>query len=141
MAPDSRDKEDPQGERRGFLARTSNLAMSAGLVGGYGALAYIAGRFLYPARPRRMEWIYVAETARVRSDEALLYRAPNGETVNITRLGSSGSADDFIALSSTCPHLGCQVQWEAQNDRFFCPCHNGVFDPSGKTARISEPFR
>jgi len=35
------------------------------------------------------------------------------------------------ALSSTCPHLGCQVRWEAQNDRFFCPCHNGVFDQSG----------
>jgi len=30
-----------------------------------------------------------------------------------------------------CPHLGCQVHWEPQNDRFFCPCHNGVFSPDG----------
>jgi Rieske Fe-S protein len=35
-------------------------------------------------------------------------------------------------LSSVCPHLGCQVFWEAAKDRFFCPCHNGVFDASGK---------
>jgi phenylpropionate dioxygenase-like ring-hydroxylating dioxygenase large terminal subunit len=24
------------------------------------------------------------------------------------------------------------VHWEAQNNRFFCPCHNGVFTPEGK---------
>ena len=59
-------------------------------------------------------------------------RGPSGETINITRMAREGTADDFIALSSTCPHLGCQVRWEGQNDRFFCPCHNGVFDPSGK---------
>jgi Rieske Fe-S protein len=23
------------------------------------------------------------------------------------------------------------VHWEAQNDRFFCPCHNGAFDRQG----------
>ena len=38
---------------------------------------------------------------------------------------------DFVAFSSICPHLGCQVNWELQNDRFFCPCHNGVFDRDG----------
>ena len=62
----------------------------------------------------------------------LLYEAPSGETINLTRQSGSGGADDFIALSSTCPHLGCQVHWESQNKRYFCPCHNGVFDPSGK---------
>nr|MBC8425653.1 Rieske 2Fe-2S domain-containing protein [bacterium] len=28
-------------------------------------------------------------------------------------------------------HLGCQVYWEEDNNRFFCPCHSGVFDPQG----------
>ncbi len=37
-----------------------------------------------------------------------------------------------MALSSTCPHLGCKVHWEAPENRFFCPCHNGAFDPSGR---------
>ena len=58
-------------------------------------------------------------------------RTPDGRTVNITRRADR-CRDDFIALSSTCPHLGCQVQWEAQNNRYFCPCHNGTFDPAGK---------
>jgi Rieske Fe-S protein len=24
------------------------------------------------------------------------------------------------------------VHWEPNNDRFFCPCHNGAFDKSGQ---------
>ncbi len=35
------------------------------------------------------------------------------------------------AFSSTCPHLGCHVYWEAEKQRFFCPCHNGVFNADG----------
>lgn len=114
-------------ERRGFLSRFSNVAMLAGLAGGYGAFAWIAARFLYPARPTPMRWMFVTEADGVAVGESVLYRGPSGETINIARL-----ADGFIALSSTCPHLGCQVFWEPHNDRFFCPCHNGVFDPNGK---------
>jgi cytochrome b6-f complex iron-sulfur subunit len=60
------------------------------------------------------------------------YIAPNGAHVVIARQGAGESADDFVALSSVCPHLGCQVHWEPQHDRFFCPCHNGAFDPQGQ---------
>ncbi|MHC4822169.1 MAG: QcrA and Rieske domain-containing protein [Planctomycetota bacterium] len=62
----------------------------------------------------------------------MTYVAPGGARVVIARQGAAAEAESFMALSSTCPHLGCQVHWEAHNDRFFCPCHNGVFDPSGK---------
>jgi nitrite reductase/ring-hydroxylating ferredoxin subunit len=118
-------------ERRSFLGKTSSLAMSAGLAAGYGLFALIAGRFLYPARRRPRQWMFVIEAERLRQGQTVLYRGPAGETINITRQERRGDAGDFIALSSTCPHLGCQVHWEAHNDRFFCPCHNGEFDASG----------
>ncbi len=127
-------KNDPKKEdaRRGFIAGGSRVAMLAGLLGGYGAFGAIAARFLYPAKPQDKRWMYVASTDTIRQGESLIYRGPSGETINVARQRDEGNADDFIALSSTCPHLGCQVHWEAQNDRFYCPCHNGVFDPSGK---------
>ncbi len=118
--------------RRGFLKNASRAAMAAGLVGGYGGFVAIAGRYLYPARTGEVLWQFVTEIDGIEVGEAIRHRGPSGETINITRRAREGSADDFIALSSTCPHLGCQVRWEAQNDRFFCPCHNGVFDPTGK---------
>ncbi len=122
--------EEP--DRRGFLARASTVAMAGGLVAGYGGLAAIGGRYLYPARARKLAWIYVAEVASIPRGGSLPFRAPTGERIAIARQGEGATAADFIALSSTCPHLGCQVHWEPQNNRFFCPCHNGVFEPGGK---------
>ncbi len=106
--------------------------MAAGLLGGYGGFAAVAGRYLYPSRTDEVVWQFVAEVDGIGVGDSIRYRGPSGETINIARRSRDGGAGDFIALSSTCPHLGCQVRWEAQNNRFFCPCHNGVFDPSGK---------
>jgi len=125
-----RDDQEKEG-RRAFLGKASNAAMAAGLVGGYGGLGAVALRYLYPAGESPSTWQFVTEVGKVAVGESIRYRGPSGETINIARQGRDGGAADFIALSSTCPHLGCQVRWEGQNNRFFCPCHNGVFDPSG----------
>jgi nitrite reductase/ring-hydroxylating ferredoxin subunit len=111
---------------------TSTLGMVAGLVGSYGLFGWLTARFMLPARIGQMHQFFVARVTDLAVGSTLLYRTPAGIPVNITRRASSGTADDFIALSSTCPHLGCQVRWEEQNGRYFCPCHNGTFDPSGK---------
>jgi len=122
---------DDEPDRREFIGRASGAAIAAGLVGGYGAFGAIATRYLYPARPDQGTWQFVADMQQMRAGDSLLYRTPTGETVNITRRDERGEAEDFIALSSVCPHLGCQVHWEGHNNRYFCPCHNGVFDPEG----------
>ena len=118
-------------DRRRFLTTASTVAMSAGLAGGYGAFGAIAGRFLYPARPDDRQWQFVTEVGQLGLGDSVLYRGPSGETINVTRQAEAGDEADFIALSSICPHLGCQVHWESQNNRYFCPCHNGTFDPEG----------
>jgi len=41
------------------------------------------------------------------------------------------SETEFHAFSSTCPHLGCKVRWEEKENRYFCPCHRGVFNADG----------
>jgi Rieske Fe-S protein len=119
-------------DRRGFLTTTSSLAMTGGLLAGYGTLALMAARFLYPSRPQERVKVYVTDVDRLKPGDALRYQTPTGQTVTITRRGDTGTVEDFLALSSTCPHLGCQVHWEPQNHRFFCPCHNGTFDPTGR---------
>jgi len=130
--PESSTGTAAEPDRRRFLETASRTAMAAGIIGGYGGFALIAGKYLYPATTGEVMWQFVSEVGGIEVGEAIRYRGPSGETINITRMSREGTADDFIALSSTCPHLGCQVRWEGQNDRFFCPCHNGVFDPSGK---------
>lgn len=131
-------EEDPISEddatpvsRRGFVGIASGAAMACGLAGGYGAFGAMAGRFLYPASGTEMAWLYVARVADLEPSAAINFKTPAGAPVTIARQGEGNDAKDFVALSSTCPHLGCQVFWESNNNRFFCPCHNGVFDPSG----------
>lgn len=117
--------------RRTFVSTLTSTAMAAGLAGGYGTFGALAGRYLYPARPPEKRWMFVAELASIASGASLTYLAPNGRSVAITRMSDQGTVADFIALSSICPHLGCQVHWESQNNRFFCPCHNGAFNAEG----------
>lgn len=120
-----------QSDRRNFLG---GVAMTGGLVAGYGTFFSFAGRFLYPAKGEPTGWMFVAPVADFKPGEARAFLAPNGARVVIRMQGGpgDGGSGGFTALSSTCPHLGCQVHWEGHNNRFFCPCHNGVFDPLGK---------
>ena len=122
----------PGSDRRSFLSVLSRLFMGGGLVAGYGACGAAGVRYLFPPGRRGKRWQFVSRVDGIRAGSSLEYRAPTGERIAVARRAESGTVDDFVALSSTCPHLGCQVHWEGQNRRFFCPCHNGVFDPEGK---------
>jgi len=41
-------------------------------------------------------------------------------------------ANDFIAISTRCAHLGCPVRYVQAASNFICPCHGGVYDFQGK---------
>ena len=124
--------------RRSFFSSVSSVFMAFGLTSGYGMFCSLIGWFLYPSPKPTTRWQYVVQLGRMRVGESMTYVAPSGLQVIITRMREQGDADDFVALSSICPHLGCQVLWEPQNERFFCPCHNGVFDADG-TATAGPP--
>jgi menaquinol-cytochrome c reductase iron-sulfur subunit len=50
--------------------------------------------------------------------------------------------DEIIALSPVCKHLGCTVTWagdEANPDRFYCPCHNGMYEKNGQNVPGTPP--
>jgi Rieske Fe-S protein len=121
--------------RRSFLQRLASISMLAGLALGYGTFFALAGRFLFPAR-RKSAWLFVARATQIAPGQSMAFASPAGLPITVKRSSSADPArapvlDQFAALSSTCPHLGCRVHWEAHNNRFFCPCHNGTFDPDG----------
>jgi len=39
------------------------------------------------------------------------------------------------ALSSVCPHRGCDVLWNAVESVWDCPCHGSRFAPKGALIR------
>jgi Rieske Fe-S protein len=129
-------RSEPVSDRRDFLSTASTVVMAGGLVAGYGTFVAMAGRYVFPTEVET-PWLFVAEANSIQPGESLAFDSPTGVKVTIARGATDGAnrpaaTDDFIALSSVCPHLGCRVHWELNNGRFFCPCHNGVFDPQGK---------
>lgn len=123
-------------DRRDFVGTLCDAGMAGGLVAGYGMFVVMAGRYLFPAAGQTAR-MFVTDVKSIAPGESLPFQSPAGVKVLITRKAGApadrpAQAEDFIALSSICPHLGCRVHWEPHNNRFFCPCHNGVFDPSGK---------
>lgn len=61
---------------------------------------------------------------RFGSRPALLVRTAEGE---------------YRAMSATCTHLGCTVQYKADAKQVWCACHNGMYDLSGKNVSGPPP--
>lgn len=60
------------------------------------------------------------------------------ETTNLRSAWVIRQTDDsLVVYDPRCTHLGCPITWDVQTQRFYSPCHNGVFAIDG--AVISGP--
>lgn len=59
-------------------------------------------------------------------DQAMLIHLPDGR---------------FVAYSQKCTHLSCAVYYQPEHERLYCPCHEGVFDPSTGEPVAGPPQR
>lgn len=110
--------------RRAWLA---TVLMGAGLVASYGTLAVQWLMFLFPQKLRpRTRLLFAGQVGQYPVGGVRSFYDLQGNQILVKR-----SAHGFEAFSSTCPHLGCHVHWEAEQQRFFCPCHRGVFNADG----------
>ena len=46
---------------------------------------------------------------------------------------------DFKALSATCTHLDCIVQYKTDTKQIWCACHNGIYDLTGRNVSGPPP--
>jgi Rieske Fe-S protein len=46
--------------------------------------------------------------------------------------------NEVDAFTTICPHLGCSINFQADQERFGCPCHNGAFHLTGERLTQEE---
>ena len=123
--------EDLSSKKAGHLTRRqwlSSVLMGVGLVASYGTLAWQLMRFLLPARIRPpTRRLFVGPVDRFVLGQVSSIHDLEGNEILVKR-----TAAGFQGFNSVCPHLGCRVHWQEQEQQFFCPCHRGVFDAQGK---------
>jgi menaquinol-cytochrome c reductase iron-sulfur subunit len=42
-----------------------------------------------------------------------------------------GDDGDLVVFSRNCTDLSCPVVWDPRSQRFYCPCHGGIFAMNG----------
>jgi len=57
--------------------------------------------------------------------------AVSRKPVYVTKGKRRGPLDNTEVLSAVCPHLGCEVPWNATEGKFMCPCHGSQFSSDG----------
>ncbi len=130
--------------RRTFLTR---LSLALGAVGATVLGIPIVGFLLSPLLQRPPEiWRAVGP----------IEKFDIGATVQVTFLDASPlpwagvaaqtaawlrrvDAQNLIAFSINCTHLGCPVRWLADANLFMCPCHGGVYYEDGTVAAGPPP--
>ncbi|MDX1616868.1 MAG: ubiquinol-cytochrome c reductase iron-sulfur subunit [Candidatus Promineifilaceae bacterium] len=107
-------------------------------------VAYIVGPALQ--RGESEEWITLGAVSKVEIGTPTLFKTriqqQTGWIVNETERSFYVLTDDgrnYVAMSNICTHLGCRVRWIADNEQFFCPCHNAVFDKEGEVVEGPPP--
>jgi menaquinol-cytochrome c reductase iron-sulfur subunit len=130
--------------RRTFMS--TFIAAVGGLIGaalGLPAVAYVVGPALQRATGN---WIQLGAISKVEVGVPTLFKAKierqTGWIVEQHEISAYVLTDDgrnFVALSNVCTHLGCRARWIADQQIFFCPCHNGVFDKNGEVVSGPPP--
>ncbi len=123
------EKEKVEEGRRNFLA---SLLYSGGILAALGGFTAGLFRFVIPEKkPPKMKEVLVAHFDEIEVGDAKPMEVA-GQKIFVVHL-----KEGYRVLSAICTHLGCIVQWQKENQQFFCPCHKGRYRPDGTV--ISGP--
>jgi Rieske Fe-S protein len=137
--------EETQLDRRNFL-KSATIAIFGFIsaVLALPAVVYVIGPAL--SKTSNEAWLALGSVSKVKIGEPTLFKSQiqikTGWIVDqndISVYVYTQNGRDYLALSNICTHLGCRVRWIADQEKFFCPCHNGVFDKQGNVVSGPPP--
>ena len=125
--------------------RTALQWLSAGAAALVGAVVGIPPLVAFLSPGRRTagaeQWLKVAEADQVEigAPVSIVFVEPvNDAWVESRALRNvwlyTDDGERFTCFSGVCPHLGCSFMYEADKQRYHCPCHHGLFE--GKTGAV-----
>ncbi len=121
-----------ESSRRGFLGwflGTSIGAMCASIL--YPVTRYISPPDVPEAQTSR---VVAGREGSLKPNEGKIFRF--GSVPALLIRAEDGS---YSAVSATCTHLNCTVQYRGDLKQIWCACHNGFYDLTGKNVAGPPP--
>jgi Rieske Fe-S protein len=125
---------DARVTRRGYLRILGVL--SGGLA--LGNVAVAAGAFRRRTAGADAQVVIVDDATAIPVGGAVRFTYPTErDPAVLLRLDD----DVFVAYSTICTHLACEVLWRQEDADLFCPCHDGRFSPETGAPSAGPPIR
>ncbi len=105
------------------------------------ALAIPAAVYLLvkPKMKKTSDWVDAADlnTLQIGQPQEVVFRRSRVDGWRVENEKSTAwvvrmNAQDVVAYSPSCTHLGCAYHWDEQSKEFLCPCHTSTFSIDGK---------
>ena len=120
----------PQPSRR----RAIEIFLGGGVLASLASFLYPVLRFFVPPAVVDLggDEVVAAKSIEMKPNSGKIFRF--GSRPGLLIMNSDGT---YRALSATCTHLGCTVQYRPDLREIWCACHNGTYDLIGRN--ISGP--
>ncbi len=118
--------------RRRFI----QVLLGGGLLASAASFIYPVLRYLVPPATTDMggDTVIAGKVGELKANSAKIFRY--GSRPGILILGSDG---EYHAMSATCTHLSCTVQYRGDSKQVWCACHNGTYDLAGRNVSGPPP--
>lgn len=117
-------------ERRKFV----EVILGSGVLATVIAFLYPVLRYLVPPKALDLggDSVVAGKVGELKLNSGKIFRFGNRPGLLVRT-----SSGEYRAMSATCTHLSCTVQYRDDLQRVWCACHNGQYDLNGKN--ISGP--
>lgn len=114
--------------------RVIRIFLGGGLLASFISFIYPVFRYLVPPAVADLggDEIVAAKLTELKPNSGKIFRFGNRPGLLIRTAGG-----EYRAMSATCTHLSCTVQYRDDLHQVWCACHNGKYDLNGRN--ISGP--
>ena len=116
--------------------RAIEIFLGGGLLASFASFIYPVLRYLVPPAVTDLgaDEIIAAKLTELKTNSSKIFRF--GSRPGLLIRNSDGT---YRALSATCTHLGCTVQYRGDLRQVWCACHNGIYDLNGRNVSGPPP--
>ncbi len=110
--------------------------LGGGLLASFVSFIYPILRYLVPPAVAELggDEIVAAKVTELKPNSSKIFRF--GSRPGLLILNNDGT---YTAMSATCTHLGCTVQYRNDLRQVWCACHNGIYDLNGRNVSGPPP--